>query len=86
MVSNKVTHTIKMKNANAPIKSKELNFTSQYNPIKNAATKNAFTNAIVRAVITSNGAGIGNDDTITVRMVSTVNAPPINQSWDTEAT
>lgn len=86
IVSNKVTVTIRIKNTKAPIKSILLNFTSQYNPIKNAATKKAFTKAIDRAVIISRGAGIGNDDTTTVRMVSTTNAPPINHNWKAEAT
>lgn len=48
--------------------------------MKNAATRNALTKAILSATITSSGEGIGNDDTTTVRIVSIVNAPPINQS------
>ncbi|GAB5409642.1 MAG: hypothetical protein BalsKO_20070 [Balneolaceae bacterium] len=77
IVSNKVTHTIRIKNASAPINNNELNFTSQYSPIKKAATRNAFTEAITRAVITSKGAGIDIEDTTTVNIVSITKAPPI---------
>ncbi len=62
------------------MRSRELNLTSQYNPIKKAATRYALPKAITSAEITSNGAGIGMEETTTVKIVSTNNAPPINQS------
>lgn len=48
--------------------------------MKKAATRNAFPKAITNAEIISNGAGIGMEETTTVKIVSTINAPPINQS------
>lgn len=75
-----------MKKTTAPIKSIELNFVSQYSPIKNAATRNALTNAMLSATIISKGDGIDSEDTITVKMVSTIKAPPINQSCFADAT
>lgn len=68
------------------MRSMELNLVSQYNPIKNAATRNALTKAILSATITSKGDGKDSEDTTTVKIVSTINAPPINQSCFADAT
>lgn len=54
--------------------------------MKNAATRNALTKAILSATITSKGDGKDSEDTTTVNTVSTINAPPINQSCFADAT
>ncbi len=80
MVSSRVTVTISMKKTSAPIRSKELNLVSQYNPMKKAATRYALPKAITKADMISKGDGRPRFETTTVKIVSTNNPPPINQS------
>jgi len=82
MVSRRVIEIIKIKNATAMKSNMALNFTSQYRFMKKAATKNAFTNAIEIAVMTSKGGGMAiNFATTTVIMVSINKAVPTAHSW-----